>query len=53
MTNLSYHTEFGELWIAVIVEVYRIYSGERKVADRESLTQTELFENILTSSDVE
>ena len=35
------------------VEVYGIYSGEWKVAVRESLTWTELFENILTGSGVE
>ena len=46
-------TEYSELWIAVRVEVYGICSEERKVADRESLTRTELFENILTNGGVE
>ena len=45
--------EFSELWIAARVEVYRIYSEERQVADRESLTWTELFKNILTGSGME
>ena len=45
--------EFSELWIAARVEVYGIYSEERQVADREFLTRTELFENILTGSGVE
>ena len=54
MTNSSYcKSEYSELWIAAQVKVYRIYGEERKVADRESLTWTELFEDILTSGGTE